>query len=63
MQLWTLSETGENTRMSRAYWRKQVQLRNIEAIKVGRAIRLDRDTVLAFLRARTRPAKPSGGAR
>jgi hypothetical protein len=63
MELWTLTETAKNTRMSRAFWCKQLRLRTIPAIKCGRAVRLEADSIRAFLRARTRPAKPSGEAR
>jgi hypothetical protein len=58
MELWTLKETARNTRMSLAFWRKQLWLRTIPVIKIGRSVRLDADTVHAFLAARTRPAKP-----
>ena len=58
MELWTLKETAKNTRMSLAFWRKQLWLRTIPVIKIGRAVRLDAETVRAFLEARTRPAKP-----
>jgi hypothetical protein len=58
MELWTLKETGSKTRMSEAFWRKQVLNRAIPVIKIGRAVRLDADSVRAFLAARVRPACP-----
>jgi len=58
MELWTLKDTAKYTRMSLAFWRKQLWLRTIPVIKIGRAVRLDPDMVRAFLEARTRPAKP-----
>jgi excisionase family DNA binding protein len=61
MELWTLKETAKYTRMSLAFWRKQLWLRTIPAIKIGRAVRLDADTVRAFLEARTRPAQTRRG--
>jgi hypothetical protein len=60
MELWTLKETAQYTRMSLAFWRKQLWLRTVPVIKVGRAVRLEADTVRAFLAARTRPANPRG---
>ena len=57
MELWTLKETAKNTRMSLAFWRKQLGLRSIPVIKVGRAVRLDADAARAYLQARTRPAE------
>jgi excisionase family DNA binding protein len=57
MELWTLKETAKYTRMSLAFWRKQLWLRSIPAIKIGRAVRLDAEAVRSFLEARTRPAK------
>jgi hypothetical protein len=59
MEIWTLKETATNTRMSEAYWRKQIWLRRIPVIKIGRSVRLDAETVRTFLAAHTRPAKPN----
>lgn len=56
MELWTLKETASKTRMSEAYWRKQVLQRRIPVIKIGRAVRLDVDAVRRFLAEGTRPA-------
>jgi hypothetical protein len=58
MELWTLKETASKTRLSEAYWRKQVWGRPIAVVKVGRTVRLDSEVVRAFLDARIRPAKP-----
>jgi hypothetical protein len=58
MELWTLKETASKTRMSEAYWRKQVLLRRIPVIKIGRCVRLDADAVRSFLTASVRPAEP-----
>ena len=57
MELWTLKETASKTRMSEAYWRKQVLLRRIPVIKVGRCVRLDAETVRSFLTEGLRPAE------
>lgn len=57
MELWTLKETASKTRMSEAYWRKQVPLRRIPVIKIGRSVRLDEQVVRTFLAEGTRPAK------
>jgi excisionase family DNA binding protein len=58
MQLWTLKETAQYTRMSLAFWRKQLWLRTIPSIRVGRSVRLEADDVRAFLNARTRAGRP-----
>jgi hypothetical protein len=58
MEIWTLKETATNTRMSEAFWRKQIWLRRVSVIKIGRSVRLDAETVRSFLAARTRAAKP-----
>ncbi len=58
MELWTLKETALKTRLSEAFWRKQVGRRAIAFVKVGRAVRLDSEVVRAFLDARIRPAMP-----
>lgn len=70
MELWTLKETASKTRMSEAYWRKQVLLRRIPVIKIGRCVRLDAQAVQLFLAGGVRPATTStpgavkaGGAR
>jgi excisionase family DNA binding protein len=55
MELWTVKEVSGKTRMSEAYWRKQIRLGTIPVTKVGRAVRLDSDAVRAFLDTRTRP--------
>jgi hypothetical protein len=57
MELWSLKQTAKNTSMSLAFWRKQLGLRTIPVIKVGRSVRLEADAVRAFLAARTRPAR------
>jgi hypothetical protein len=56
MELWTLKETASKTRMSEAYWRKQVLLRRIPVIKIGRCVRLDAEVVRSFLTQSVRPA-------
>lgn len=61
MELWTLKETAKYTKMSLAFWRKQLWLRTIPVIKIGRAVRLDANAVRAFLEARTRPAQLGRG--
>ena len=63
MELWTLREAAEKTRMSEAYWRKQVLLRRIRVIKIGRCVRLDAEVVRLFLAEGVRPATtPTPGA-
>jgi hypothetical protein len=63
VELWTLKETANKTRMSEAYWRKQVLLRRIPVIKIGRCVRLDADVVRSFLAEGVRPATaPTPGA-
>jgi hypothetical protein len=63
MELWTLKEAAEKTRMSEAYWRKQVLLRRIPVIKIGRCVRLDAGVVRSFLLQGVRPATtPTLGA-
>jgi hypothetical protein len=60
MELWTLKETAEKSRMSEAYWRKQVLQRRIPVIKIGRCVRLDAEVVRSFLAEGVRPAtKPT----
>jgi hypothetical protein len=56
VELWTLKETASKTRMSEAYWRKQVLLRRIPVIKIGRCVRLDAEVVRSFLAQSVRPA-------
>jgi excisionase family DNA binding protein len=56
MELWSLQEVAKCTGTSVAFWRKQVLLRQIPVVKVGRLVRLNREHVLAYLACRTRPA-------
>lgn len=60
MELWSLKEVAKRTSTSESFWRKQVYLRQITVIKVGRLVRLDAEAVRAFLVARTRPARKVG---
>ncbi len=57
MELWDLKETAKKTHTSEGFWRKQVRLRTLPVIRVGRCVRFDSDAVRTFLAARTRPAK------
>jgi len=57
MELWNLPEVAKRTSTSVAFWRKQVLLRQIPVIKIGRLVRLNPEHVLSYLAARTRPAK------
>lgn len=59
MELWTLKEIASKTRMSEAYWRKQVLLRRIPVVKIGRCVRLDAQVVQSFLAEGVRPATTS----
>jgi excisionase family DNA binding protein len=57
MELWSLPEVAKRTSTSVAFWRKQVQLRKIAVVKVGRLVRLRSEDVAAFLNAHTRAAR------
>ena len=61
MELWDVKEVAKQTKASVAFWRKQIHLRNIPIVKVGRLVRIDPEDVRAFLAARTRPARSSEG--
>jgi excisionase family DNA binding protein len=55
MELLTLQQVAKQTCTSVAFWRKQVRLRRIPVVRVGRLIRLDADSVRQYLAAQTRP--------
>ena len=57
MKLLRLQEVAESTSSSVAFWRKQVLLRTISVVKVGRLVRLRPEDVAAFLKERTHPAR------
>lgn len=57
MKLLRLQEVAESTSSSVAFWRKQVLLRTISVVKVGRLVRLRPEDVAAFLKERTLPAR------
>ena len=61
MQLWDVNETAQRTKASVAFWRKQIRLRTIPVLRVGRLVRLDPEDVRAFLAARTVPAQSGQG--
>jgi excisionase family DNA binding protein len=56
MELWSLQEAARRTKTSVSFWRKQVRLRRIPVVKVGRLTRLDPDHIREYLAAHTRPA-------
>ena len=56
MKLLSLQEVAERTSSSLGFWRKQVLLRRIPVVKLGRLVRLNPEDVAAFLAERTRPA-------
>jgi excisionase family DNA binding protein len=57
MELWQLQETAKRTGTSVSLWRKIARRREIPVIKIGRSVRLNAADVVAYLAARTSPAK------
>jgi excisionase family DNA binding protein len=60
MELLSLQEVAKTTHTSIAFWRKQVHLRRIAVVKVGRLVRLRPEDLHSFLAAGTRPATTKG---
>ena len=56
MKLLSLQDVAERTSSSVGFWRKQVLLRRISVVKLGRLVRLNPEDVATFLAERTRPA-------
>ena len=57
MQLLSLKEAAERTGSSLAFWRKQISLKTIPVIHVGRLVRIAEDDLEAWLAARTSVGK------
>lgn len=53
----SLPEAAEMTGTSVAFWRKRVLFQEIETVHVGRLVKISREAVMAYLAARTRPAR------
>ncbi len=57
MELWTLQEAAKRTSTSVGFWRKQVFLRQIPVVKVGRLVRVRAEDVASWVAIRTRPTQ------
>ena len=56
IQLITVFEAERLTGRKVATWRKDIRLRKIDSVKLGRSVRLPRSAVEAFVREGWRPA-------
>lgn len=56
-KLLSLPEAAKMTGTSVAFWRKRVLFEDIETVRVGRLVKLSREAIMAYLAARTRPAR------
>ena len=59
MDLLTVEEAAEATRMSLSWWRQKVFRREVDYLKIGRSVRIPRSTVdLVLERSRIKAREP-----
>ncbi|MGD0200565.1 MAG: excisionase family DNA-binding protein [Bryobacteraceae bacterium] len=60
-QFFTITEVAARTNASVAFRRKQVFLKHIPTVKLGRAVRIRWEDLDSYIAARTRPALAEAG--
>jgi hypothetical protein len=58
--LLTVGQASTVSGMSAAFWRKKIWLREIETVRLGRAVRIPASVVLAMIEDGTIPAREQG---